>query len=153
MSKKWIFLTSVLSLGSAGTLQAHPLDSPDIVYIDGVACNRACQSYMAWSRQILSASGQPAPAQLPQRSANGVVHRTAAAGALRSKPSAPAGMATRGYRIPREPPQAKVAAVQPADAAQPPSPMSCQTRLTAPPAPVPEQYKSRSAPRWPLRST
>jgi hypothetical protein len=39
MSKKWILLTSVLSLGSAGTSQAHPLDSPDIVYIDGVPCN------------------------------------------------------------------------------------------------------------------
>ncbi len=115
MSKKWIFLTSVLSLGSAGTLQAHPLDSPDIVYIDGVACNRACQSYMAWSRQILSASGQPAPAQLPQRSANGVVHRTAAAGALRSKPSRLPAWQRGRYRIPREPPQAKVAAVQPAD--------------------------------------
>ncbi len=47
MSKKWIFLTCVLSLGSVETSQAHPLDSRDIVYIDGVPCNSACQSYMA----------------------------------------------------------------------------------------------------------
>jgi hypothetical protein len=29
MSKKWILLTSVLSLSSVGTSQAHPLDSPE----------------------------------------------------------------------------------------------------------------------------
>ena len=67
MSKKWIFLTCVLSLGSIETSQAHPLDSRDIVYIDGVPCNSACQSYMAWSRQMLSASGHQAPTQLRQR--------------------------------------------------------------------------------------
>jgi TRAP-type uncharacterized transport system substrate-binding protein len=50
-----------LSLGSAGALQAHPLDSPDIVYIDGMPCNSACQSYMAWSRQTTPVSGQPQP--------------------------------------------------------------------------------------------
>ena len=76
MSKKWIFLTCVLSLGSIETSQAHPLDSPDIVYIDGVACNRACQSYMAWSRQTLAASGHRTPAQLRQHPANAMAHRT-----------------------------------------------------------------------------
>ena len=55
MLKKWILLTSILSLCSIGTLQANPLDSPDIVYIDGQPCNSACQSYMAWSAQALSA--------------------------------------------------------------------------------------------------
>ncbi len=55
MSKKWILLTVILFLCSSGTLQANPLDSPDIVYIDGVPCNSACQSYMAWSAQALSA--------------------------------------------------------------------------------------------------
>jgi len=74
MLKKWIFLTCVLSLGSIEPSQAHPLDSPDIVYIDGVACNRACQSYMAWSRQMLVASGQLAPTQR-QRAAK-PAHRT-----------------------------------------------------------------------------
>jgi TRAP-type uncharacterized transport system substrate-binding protein len=115
MSKKWILLTSVLSLGSAGTSQAHPLDSPDIVYIDGVPCNSACQSYMAWSRQILSMSGRPAPKQLPQRSANAVVRRATGVGGERSNPAAHARIAKREVPIPREMPRAKVAAVQPAD--------------------------------------
>src|SRR5262245_38169354 len=54
MSKKWTLLALILSLGSMGTLRANPLDSSDIVYIDGSPCNRACQSYMAWSAQALS---------------------------------------------------------------------------------------------------
>jgi hypothetical protein len=115
MSKKWILLTAVLSLGSAGTAQAHPRDSPDIVYIDGVPCNSACRSYMAWSRQILSMSGRPAPTQLSRRSANGLVHRTAAVGGQRSKPAAHARIAKQQVPIPRELPRAKVAAMQPAD--------------------------------------
>jgi TRAP-type uncharacterized transport system substrate-binding protein len=61
MPNKWVLLTGVLSLGSTGALQAHPLDSPDIVYIDGMPCNSACQSYMAWSRQTTPVSGQPQP--------------------------------------------------------------------------------------------
>jgi hypothetical protein len=56
MSRKWTLLTLIFFLGSSGTLQANPLDSPGVVYIDGLPCNRACQSYMAWSR--------PSPAQL-----------------------------------------------------------------------------------------
>ncbi|MEH2590110.1 hypothetical protein [Bradyrhizobium sp. AZCC 1721] len=55
MSRRWILPALILSLGSSGALQANPLDSPDIVYIDGLPCNRACQSYMAWSDQALSA--------------------------------------------------------------------------------------------------
>ena len=55
MSRKWPLLTLIFSLCSSGALQANPLDSPGIVYIDGLPCNRACQSYMAWSR--------PSPAQ------------------------------------------------------------------------------------------
>ncbi|WP_244608323.1 hypothetical protein [Bradyrhizobium algeriense] len=45
----------ILFLCSSGALQANPLDSPGVVYIDGLPCNRACQSYMAWSDQALSA--------------------------------------------------------------------------------------------------
>ncbi|WP_334438150.1 hypothetical protein [Bradyrhizobium sp. AZCC 1610] len=48
-------LTLMLSLCSSGALQANPLDSPGVVYIDGLPCNRACQSYMAWSDRALSA--------------------------------------------------------------------------------------------------
>ena len=55
MSRKWTLLTLILFLGSSGALQANPLDSPGIVYIDGLPCNSACQSYMAWSARALSA--------------------------------------------------------------------------------------------------
>lgn len=51
MSKNWILLTGLLLLTPAGTSQAHPLDSPDIVYIDGQPCNTACQNYLAWTRR------------------------------------------------------------------------------------------------------
>ena len=117
MSKKWILLTSVLSLSSVGTSQAHPLDSPDIVYIDGMPCNSACQSYMAWSRQTLSMSGRPARTQLPQRSANAVVHHATGVLGSRFKPASRARAANQVVPIPREMPRAKVAALQPADKA------------------------------------
>ena len=51
MSKNWIMLAGLLFLGSVGTSQGHPLDLADIVYVDGQPCNRACQSYLAWSRR------------------------------------------------------------------------------------------------------
>lgn len=54
MSRHWTLLPLILFLGSAGTLQAQPLDSPDVVYIDGQPCSRACQSYMAWSYRAQS---------------------------------------------------------------------------------------------------
>jgi DnaJ-class molecular chaperone with C-terminal Zn finger domain len=44
-----------------GTLQAHALDGPDIVYIDGQPCNSLCQSYMTWSSKVSSRSGRYAP--------------------------------------------------------------------------------------------
>jgi hypothetical protein len=117
MSKKWILLTSVFSLGSVGTSQAHSLDSPDIVYIDGLPCNSACQAYMAWSRQTSSMSGQPARVQLPVRSANAVVHHATLAGGSRLKPASRARIANQLVPITREMPRAKVAALQPADKA------------------------------------
>lgn len=64
MSKSWIMLTGLLLLGSAGPSQSHPLDSPDIVYIDGLPCNRACQSYMNWSwRKHPPAAATAVPAE------------------------------------------------------------------------------------------
>jgi hypothetical protein len=104
MPKKWIFLTCVLSLGSIETLQAHPLDSRDIVYIDGVPCNSACQSYMAWSRQMLSASGHQAPTQLRQRSASAIAHRA-------TTPARQVRVARQAVPLP----PARVALLQPAD--------------------------------------
>src|SRR6266851_2864646 len=116
MSKSWMMLTCVLSLGSVGTSQAHPLDSPDIVYIDGLPCNSACQSYMAWSRQTSSMSGHPAPAQLSQRSANELAHRATRVGGKRLKPAAHARIANQVVvPIPREMPRAKVTTLQPVD--------------------------------------
>jgi ABC-type phosphate/phosphonate transport system substrate-binding protein len=50
----------MLLLGSAGTAEAAPPDSLDIVYIDGLPCNSLCQSYMAWSRKASSMSAQAA---------------------------------------------------------------------------------------------
>ena len=55
MSRNWTLLALILLLGSTGTLQAEPLDSVGVVYIDGQPCNRACQSYMDWSYRALSA--------------------------------------------------------------------------------------------------
>jgi hypothetical protein len=64
MSKNWIMLAGLLFLASAGTSQGHPLDSPDIVYVDGQPCNRACQSYLAWSRRLnLSVAERSAPVE------------------------------------------------------------------------------------------
>jgi hypothetical protein len=116
MSKNWIILTSLLFLGSVGTSQAHPLDSPDIVYIDGLPCNSACQSYMAWSQRKTSSMAQrsapmkPAPAKPVLRSAHSAVHRATAVHRQGSKPAAP--------RIVKQAvplPPAKIAKLQPAD--------------------------------------
>jgi ABC-type phosphate/phosphonate transport system substrate-binding protein len=115
MLKKWILLTLVLSLDFVRTSQAHPLDPPDIVYIDGMPCNSACQSYMAWSRRMLSMSGHPAPTQLPQRAANAVVHHATGVGGSRLKPASRARIANQVVvPIPRVMPRAKVATL-PAD--------------------------------------
>jgi hypothetical protein len=119
MSKRWISLTAVLLLASAPALQAHPLDSPDIVYIDGLPCNSACQSYMAWSRQMTSASRQPASRQVAKRSTNAAARRTTASGAERLKPLVP--VANQAVAIPRETPDTAIAAVQPADSSTPKS--------------------------------
>src|SRR5712672_1720701 len=137
MSKSWMMLTCVLSLGSVGTSQAHPLDSPDIVYIDGLPCNSACQSYMAWSRQTSSMSGHPAPTQLSQRSANELAHRATRVGGKRLKPAAHARIANQVVvPIPREMPRAKVTTFSPWITPLP-SPMCRQKRLAPPPVPVP----------------
>lgn len=56
MSKKWTLLTTLIaSLAAPGALHAGPLNSPDIVYIDGQPCNSACQSYMTWSARAQAA--------------------------------------------------------------------------------------------------
>ena len=89
MSKNWRMLAGLLFLGSVGTLQAHPLDLPDIVYIDGLPCNSACQAYMAWSRQKRSSTAeQPAPEKPARRTSYGAVHRATTMHRESSKPAA-----------------------------------------------------------------
>jgi hypothetical protein len=51
----WAIAACVI-LGFAGASSADPLDSPGTVYMDGLPCNVACQSYMAWSRRSLRAT-------------------------------------------------------------------------------------------------
>jgi hypothetical protein len=57
-------LFGVFFICSVALSHAHPLDGPDIVYIDGVPCNKACQSYMAWSREVLSRRSAPAQSDI-----------------------------------------------------------------------------------------
>ena len=88
MSKNWMRLTGLLFLGSVGTSQAQPLDSPDTVYIDGLPCNSLCQSYMAWSWQHASTMvAQPASAP-PRRSSDIEVRRAKATHGESSRPAA-----------------------------------------------------------------
>jgi hypothetical protein len=70
MSKNFIAITFVMLFSCGGVSQGHPLDSPDIVYIDGLPCNAACQSYMKWSRQ------QTSPAAKLTRHLSDAVRRT-----------------------------------------------------------------------------
>ena len=70
MLKHCMMLTFMLFLGWTGRSQAHPLDSPDIVYINGLPCNAACQSYMTWSRQLTSSLNPPT--QVTRRSSYAV---------------------------------------------------------------------------------
>ncbi len=121
MLKNWIMLTGLLFLGFEGTSQAHPSDSPDIVYIDGLPCNSACQSYMAWawSRQHTSSMAQrsvpvkplpvqPVPAKPELRSAYTTLHATA----VHRQGSKPAVPRIAKQTLPLPP--AKIAELQPA---------------------------------------
>jgi hypothetical protein len=56
ISVKVLAIAGVVSFGFVVASVAGPLDSPGTVYIDGTPCNLSCQSYMAWSRQILNAN-------------------------------------------------------------------------------------------------
>src|SRR5437879_4919006 len=122
MSRKWTLLTLMLSLCSGGALQANPLDSPGVVYIDGLPCNRACQSYMAWSDQALSARHRresetnvavPAEAEI-ERVEHAARPRMARQPAPVPRPAPRAGIAastnakasnTRKAAVPKRPPQ------------------------------------------------
>lgn len=117
----------VMLLGSLGTSAAMPLDSPGTIYIDGVPCNKACQSYMAWSREVLrstqglAAQGSPKASPHRQRSA------------FKSKPvtrERPAKQVVQAPPTAR--PVAKVANLEPSASA--PAPAARPEAAHAPPA-------------------
>jgi hypothetical protein len=120
MTKRWVLLSCVLFLGSTGNLAATPLDSLDIVYVNGLPCNSLCQSYMAWSRQSSSTAAQAISAQpLPKA----VVRREMAIRGERSRAAADARVAKQGAANSRqaapnsnEMPRARLAGLQPKDA-------------------------------------
>jgi hypothetical protein len=64
-----VILVGAVFLGSAALSNAAPLDTPDTVYIDGTPCNSACQSYMAWSRHVLSSRQAQTPRDAARRRA------------------------------------------------------------------------------------
>jgi hypothetical protein len=115
MSKKIMILGGLLFLGSVGMSQATPLDSPDVVYVDGLPCNRFCQSYLGWSlnrssvRREQPASAQPA--QLPPKPA---AHRATTTRAERSKPAAQVRVTKQAAPASIKTPPAKPADAQPA---------------------------------------
>jgi len=130
----------MLLLGSAGTAEAAPLDSPDIVYIDGLPCNRLCQSYMAWSRKASSISAQAAFApRFPKpRGATGM-RGEGSRSATRVRLAKPAAPNSNGMR------QAPIADSQPARNAVAVSNSGTQERVTAATAaPAPEQKAGHS---------
>jgi hypothetical protein len=112
MPKRWMMLTCIVLLGSAGPSEANPLDSPDIVYIDGLPCNSLCQSYMAWSRAASSKSTQSAPAQPAKRSTNAVAHRATGLPRESSKPATRARIAKQAPPNPNKILEAKNADLQ-----------------------------------------
>ena len=115
MRKKWVLLTSMLFLGSVGTSQATPMDSPDVVYIDGLPCNSLCQSYMAWSRNASSVPReQPASAQSARLQSKTAAHRASVPREERSKPAAQVRVAKHPAPESIKMPRAKPADVQPA---------------------------------------
>ncbi len=95
-------MTLILFLGSSGALRANPLDSPGIVYIDGLPCNRACQAYMAWSR--------PGPAPHRETAEPTIVVVPAEASLERRVHSARPRVARQPMPVPRPVPRAGMAA-------------------------------------------
>jgi hypothetical protein len=124
MLKLRTMLSCVLVLGSMGVSQAAPPDSPDIVYIDGLPCNRACQSYMDWyrrasvPRQTTSVSAQPEPLELVQQPPRAEAQRTKTVRENRPKSAPPVRVAKKAAPKPIETPAAKVADLPPAESGE-----------------------------------
>jgi hypothetical protein len=116
MQKTSVILTGTLFFGAVGISQASPLDPPDIVYIDGQPCNSACQSYMAWSRQIMPVQGPSqslrARAALHRQPPKAVGRPAATNREAGSRPAANDGIAKQAAPTLTEAPRAKVTDVQ-----------------------------------------
>jgi len=137
MSKNWMMLSGLLFLGSVGASQAHPLDTPDVVYIDGLPCNSACQSYMAWTRRKTSsvpehsAPVEPPPVESP------AVHYTPEKPVQRSAPAVQQPKAARREAAkPAAPPVAKRTAPLPAVGLAKPRPADVAVSSRSAPAEV-----------------
>ena len=148
MSRNWTLLPLILFLGSTGTLQAQPLDSPGVVYIDGQPCSRACQAYMNWSYRALSARRHeereiivavPAEAEIERvepvarpraaKHAAPVARPAPHAGKAASNGKAPDAKASTSKKIaaPNPAPQAPAKAMPPATAAVTPEKAAGET--------------------------
>jgi hypothetical protein len=79
--KRCAMLIGMLLLGSVGPSTAGPRNSPDVVYVDGLPCNRFCQFYMARSRAHTdrTAKGRESESNAPLR------NRTASVAAARNE--------------------------------------------------------------------
>jgi hypothetical protein len=120
MLRKTMMLTCVLVLSCSGASNAKPLDSPGLVYIDGLPCNRLCRSYLAWSHHLSSmpARGRPFAIVRPGIGMRGEASKHASRARIaKAKPVAPNS---------RQVPRARVAGLQPAGhaAAKPVAPKS-----------------------------
>jgi hypothetical protein len=138
MSRKWTLLALILSLGSSGALQANPLDSPGIVYIDGLPCNRACQAYMAWSR--------PGPAQRREVGEPTILVVPAEVGVERRDHTARPRVARQPMPVPRPAPRAGMANsnIKPSNA-KPPNTKASHSKNAAAPTPA-YQATAKAAP-------
>ena len=121
MSKQRTLLTCILFISSIGASQAASLDSPGTVYIDGLPCNSACQSYMAWSRQLSMsrqvppASSQPLPSRPDKQSLKDKSQHTRV---RVNAPKAPARVAKKTAPIRIETPPARQADLQSVERAE-----------------------------------
>jgi hypothetical protein len=94
MQRTLVILAAALFFDPLATSTASPQDSPDVVYIDGQPCNRACQSYMAWSRNVTPVMGQPKRVSIRAAAGQAVAGRVTGIRKPVSKPSAE-GRATK----------------------------------------------------------
>jgi hypothetical protein len=138
MSQRWVVLTCILSFGVAGTCHAAPAGSADTVYIDGLPCNRLCQSYLAWSRSVLRptapVSAQPSSAQRIRHPSTKMVDRATGTRGARPQGAAPVQTARRVVPASVEMPSAQIPTLQPAGKADVPATIAAEPSQKAGPA-------------------